>query len=74
MLLVDTVVHALHFASRRDMPGNFAARNFLEGSRPKIVALLDELADGPGSHIADAARERWTAARDRYRSTRRHTP
>jgi ribosomal protein L37AE/L43A len=62
MLLIDAVVHALHAASRSDMPGNFAARNILEGSRPKIVALLDELAEGPGSHIADGARQRWNAA------------
>lgn len=68
MVLIDSVVHALHVASRRDMPGNFAARNFLEGSRPKIVALLDELAHGSGSHVAGPARERWEAARDDYRS------
>jgi hypothetical protein len=71
MLLVDSVVHALHRASRSDLPGNFAARNFLEGSRPKIVALLEELADGPGSNVAAAARDRWNAARDHYRSNRR---
>jgi len=70
MLLVDAVVHALHVSSRRDSPGNFAARNFLEGSRPKIVALLDELADGPGSDVAVGARARWQAARDHYWSTR----
>lgn len=67
MLLIDAVVHALHVSSRDDMSGNFAARNFIEGSRPKVVALLDELAYGPGSHIAEAARLRWTAARDEYR-------
>jgi hypothetical protein len=66
MLLIDAVVHALHVASRDDAPGNFAARNFLEGSRPKIVALLDALAHGPGSHIAADARARWQAARDHY--------
>lgn len=70
MLLIDSVVHAQHVASRSDRPGNFAARNFLEGSRPKIVALLDELADGPGSQVAEGARERWNAARDHYRSGR----
>jgi hypothetical protein len=68
MLLIDAVVHALHVASRDDLPGNFAARNFLEGSRPKIVALLDELACGPGSNVAERARARWQAARDHYRS------
>jgi hypothetical protein len=71
MLLVDAVVHALHVSSRDDSPGNFAARNFLEGSRPKIVALLDELAYGPGSAVAVGARARWQAARDHYRSGRR---
>jgi ribosomal protein L37AE/L43A len=68
MLLIDEVVHALHVASRDDAPGNFAARNFLEGSRPKIVALLEELAYGPGSHIADGARARWQGAQQHYRS------
>jgi hypothetical protein len=74
MLLIDSVVHALHVASRSDAPGNFAARNFLEGSRPKVVALLDELAYGPGSHVADGARARWQAARRHYRSSRAPTP
>jgi ribosomal protein L37AE/L43A len=73
MLLIDSVVHALHVASRSDMPGNFAARNFIEGSRPKIVALLDELAEGPGSHVAEGVRQRWNAARDHYRSGRRQS-
>jgi hypothetical protein len=50
------------------MPGNVAARNFLEGSRPKIVALLEELADGPGSHVARGARKRWDAVRDSFTS------
>jgi hypothetical protein len=68
MLLIDAVVHALHVASRDDLPGNFAARNFLEGSRPKVVALLDELARGPGSNVAEAARARWQTARDHYGS------
>jgi hypothetical protein len=67
MLLVDAVVHALHVSSRDDLPGNFAARNLLEGSRPKVVALLDELAHGPGSHVAERARQRWQAARSVYR-------
>lgn len=67
MLLIDGVVHALHVASRDDLPGNFAARNFLEGSRPKVVALLEELAHGPGSHVVEGARQRWSAARDVYR-------
>jgi hypothetical protein len=69
MLLIDAVVHALHVSSRDDAPGNFAARNFLEGSRPKIVALLDELALGPGSHVAAGARARYAAARESYRDT-----
>ena len=68
MLLIDGVVHTLHVASRSDLPGNFAARNFLEGSRPKIVALLEELASGPGSTIAARARTRWEAARATYRA------
>ena len=70
MLLIDEVVHGLHVASRADAPGNFAARNFLEGSRPKIVAVLDELAYGPGSHVAEGARARWDAARQLYGSSR----
>ena len=70
MLLIDAVVHALHVASRDDLPGNFAARNFLEGSRPKIVALLDELALGSGSHVAEGARQRWQSARAVYRGGR----
>lgn len=66
MVLIDAVVHALHVTSREDAPGNFAARNFLEGSRRKVVALLDELADGPGSRVAAGARVRWQQARDAY--------
>lgn len=73
MLLIDAVVHALHVSSRDDLPGNFAARNFLEGSRPTIVALLDELAHGPGSHVARGARQRWNAARDQYRAATRRS-
>jgi hypothetical protein len=68
MVMIDTVVHALHVSSREDSPGNFAARNFLEGSRPKVVALLDELALGPGSRVADGARRRWSEAREVYRN------
>jgi hypothetical protein len=45
-------------ASVCDIDDNFAARNFLEGSRPRIVALLEELAHGSGSHFAEVARER----------------
>jgi hypothetical protein len=67
MVQIDAVVHALHVSSREGAFGNFAARNFLEGSRPKIVALLEELAHGPGSAIATGARERWEAARSNYR-------
>ena len=68
MLLIDAAVHALHVSSRDDLSGNFAARNFLEGSRSKVVALLDELAYGPGSHVAEGARARWTGAREAYRT------
>jgi hypothetical protein len=71
MLLIDVVVHALHVASHHDIPGNFAARNFLEGSRPKIVALLHALDHGPGSNIATDARARWQTARDHYATHRR---
>ncbi|HVE94879.1 MAG TPA: hypothetical protein VNB24_08175 [Acidimicrobiales bacterium] len=71
MCLIDAVVHALHVSSRADLPGNFAARNFLDGSRPKIVAILDELALGSGSNVAVGARARWQEARDRYRQPAR---
>ena len=67
MVLVDAIVHALHVSARHDLPGNFAARNFIEGSRPKVVALLDELAKGPGSQVAEGVRARWEVARSRYR-------
>ncbi len=75
---ISTRPHAPHRRSRaraprrvaRRHPGNFAARNFLEGSRPKIVALLEELAYGPGSHIAEGARARWQEAQQHYRSGR----
>jgi hypothetical protein len=70
MILIDAAVHALHVSVRDDLPGNFAARNFLEGSRPKIVALLEELANGPGSAIAEGARQRWEAARKQHRPRR----
>jgi hypothetical protein len=67
MVLIDAVVHGLHVSSRDDLAGNFAARSFLEGSRPKVVALLDELAYGPGTQVAQGARTHWQNARDRYR-------
>lgn len=54
MMLIDAVVHALHLSTRSEAQGNFAARNFVEGSRPKIAALLDELAHGTegGSNVS----------------------
>ena len=66
MVLIDGVVHALHMTAKGDV-SNFAARNFIKGSRPKIVALLEELALGDGSAIAEDARQRWEQARERYR-------
>jgi hypothetical protein len=66
MMLIDGVIHELHLTMQGD-PSNFAARNFIEGSRPTIVALIEELALGPGSNIAAGARARWEAQRDRYR-------
>lgn len=70
MILIDGVVHALHVATGNQEFGNFSARNFIEGSRPKIVALLDELASGPGSAVHQRARQRWQAARDAYQHER----
>jgi hypothetical protein len=67
MMMIDAVVHELHLTAQGD-PSNFAARNFIEGTRPKIVALLEELANGPGSTVAAGARERWEEARRRYRA------
>lgn len=69
MLLIDAVVHELHLTAAGD-PSNFAARNFIEGSRPTILALLERLATGPGSTTATAARARWQAAVSRYRGER----
>ena len=66
MMLIDGVIHELHLTVTGE-PSNFAARNFIEGTRPKIVALLEELANGPGSTIAAGARARWAEARDRYK-------
>ena len=68
-MLIDGVVHALHETVKGE-PSNFAARNFLEGSRTSIVALLERLATGPGSTTAAAARERWQAAVTRFRDER----
>lgn len=67
MILIDGVVHALHLTAKGDV-SNFAARNFIEGSRPKIVALLEELASGDGAAVAEGARQRWEDAHRRYRS------
>jgi hypothetical protein len=69
MILIDGVVHALHLSAKGEV-SNFAARNFIEGSRPKIVALLEELAQGDGSAIAEGARRRWDEARQAYRGAR----
>ncbi len=66
MLLIDRLVHALHFAALEGPTANFAARNFLEANRPTIVSLLDQLAYGPSSTMDLEARNRWQAARDRY--------
>jgi ribosomal protein L37AE/L43A len=69
MMMIDAVVHELHLTATGE-PSNFAARNFIEGSRSTIVALLERLATGPGSTTAAAARERWQAAASRYREQR----
>ena len=69
MMLIDAVIHALHETAKGE-PSNFAARNFITGGRSKIVALLEELANGPGSTVAEGARARWNEARDRYRAER----
>lgn len=66
MVLIDGAVHALHLTVKGEV-SNFAARNFIEGSRPRIVALLEELALGDGSAIAEGARRRWEEARRTYR-------
>lgn len=67
MILIDGAVHALHMTAKGEV-SNFAARNFIEGSRPRIVALLEELALGNGSAVAEGARQRWEEARRRYRA------
>ena len=66
MMMIDAVVHELHLTLQGE-PSNFAARNFIEGTRPTIVALLEELANGPGSTVAEGARARFEAARQQYR-------
>lgn len=71
MLLIDRLVHALHVAAVEGSAANFAARNFLEGSRPRIAALLDRLAYGPASTIDAAARVRWQSSKDRYLAQRK---
>ena len=71
MLLIDRLVHALHIAAVEGSAANFAARNFLEGNRPKIAALLDQLALGPSSTADAGAREQWQTARDRYLEERK---
>ena len=68
MMMIDAVVHELHLTLQGE-PSNFAARNFIEGTRPKIVALLEELANGPGSTVAEGARARFEAARQQYRDS-----
>jgi hypothetical protein len=70
MMLIDRVVHALHVAAHGSI-GNFAARNFLEGKRPRIAAILDQLAYGPASTIETETREQWAVANEIYWSTRR---
>jgi len=74
MLLIDRLVHALHVAAAEGAIVNFAARNFLEGNRPRIAALLEQLAYGPRSTTDSDARARWHATRDRYRSERKRLP
>lgn len=51
MVLIYAVIHALQVTSKGEVP-NFAARDFIGVSRPKAVALLDELAEGAESTIA----------------------
>lgn len=74
MMLIDGVVHALHRSARNDSPRNFAARNFIEGRRPRIVALLEALASGPASTVDLDARARYKANRDWYRNLRSAKP
>ena len=71
MILIDRLVHALHVASAEGSVANFAARNFLDGNRPKIAALLDSLAYGSASAIDIEARERFQTAKDRYLTERK---
>lgn len=68
MLLIDRVVHAIHQVMVKGGYGNFAARNILEGNRPKIAAVLESLAYGPASTVDVEARARWEETDDRYRA------
>jgi len=65
VVLIDGVVHALHRSTKGPV-SNFAVRNFIEASRPKIVALSRSCL-GSGSGIAERARLRWEKARGQYR-------
>lgn len=52
MLLIDRLIHAFHLSLKigKTIPHRSAANNLIEGSHEEVVAFLDRLTYGEGSH------------------------
>lgn len=55
MLLIDRLIHAFHWDAVQDKPNRSAANNFIQGSHPEVVNMLERLASTPDP----AAKQRW---------------
>jgi hypothetical protein len=50
MLLIDQLIHDWHWQTRAEHQlGRPVGVNLIEGSRKQVLALLEDLSDGPGS-------------------------
>ena len=70
LLMIDRIIHQFH--TWRDTPTRPCAVNVIAGKAYEVLALLDELADGPTVDSAEARSARgphWNARTRRNRST-----
>ena len=68
MLLVDALIHAFHYALRKepDLPTRAACVNLIKGRLREVERLLDDLAYGEGTRPEVlATRQHWYAERER---------
>ncbi len=71
LLAVDRLIHEFHYSLKQDpsLPTRPAAVNLLNGQLRDILPFLDALSGNlPRAGEREAVRQRWTAARQRYRT------